>query len=295
MIKKFKNYKIFESYSKPEPKYPVNYKCLDLSIASKEIEHEYGFNLYDVPAPGSKYGNMNFYSWCQDEIDLIYPKYTTAENLFEFDKIRYAGYPIKPKKRPLFEYMSICELPIRYDSSNDENKWTQKLNNYRKEMGDMLKSIGKEYNPDNEKHINFGPKSNDWVNMVLTAFHDLYSQYYENGKLRIWNDDDEYSREKQIFDYPLDKAIFLSELEEFISDFDINTQGFYDWILNCQYIEGRYWERNWTYEMSDQNFRKNKASDNVKKINELLRQIYKQPELNIYIDYFKKVDDKILR
>ena len=72
---------------------------------------------------------------------------------------------------------------------------------------------------------------------------------------------------------------------------DIN--GFYEWVLECQYIEGRYWNNTWIYAMQDENFRKKTAPNNIKDINELLRQIYKTKEIEIYLDYHKEVDEKI--
>jgi len=40
------------------------------------------------------------------------------------------------------------------------------------------------------------------------------------------------------------------------------------------------------------NFRKEQPPENIKKINELLRQLYKKNELPIFTDYYKKVDEK---
>lgn len=294
-MKHLKPFKILESYSKPEPKYPVGYKCLDTISAEKEIKEIFNIELTEIKSPGSRYGTENFYSWCGENLKPIYPKYSSSDHFYEFEKQRYKNHPIKPIKTTYFEKLGVYEIPINYDSTGDDIAWGIKKDNFRKRMTDMLSVVGKKWDTSHEDHIDFGPKSNDWVNTAFKAFYELYSEYYINGKLRIWssNDYEEYDIGKQIYDYPLDKAIFFSELEKWICDFDIDTNGFYEWILNCQYIEGRYWERSWIYKIEDFNFRKINAPNNVKQINELLRQIYKEKKLNIYLDYYKKVNDEI--
>ena len=162
-------------------------------------------------------------------------------------------------------------------------------------MTKMAEMSGKKYDPSVEDRLDFGPKSNDWVNIGLSKIHELYSQYYVNDKLLVWNSESGYYGNKAIFDYPMDKAYFLSELEDWLLDtFNIDTTGFYEWVLQCQFVEGRYWETTWIYELEDINFRKQVAPDNIIQINEVLRQIYKVDSMEIYIDYYKPVDDKVL-
>jgi hypothetical protein len=187
-----------------------------------------------------------------------------------------------------FERMGVYEIPMRYDSSQDLDKWTKRKNKFRENMTKMAKMSGKEYNIDDEKYVDFGPKSNDWVNLALDKFYELYKEHYKDGKLLIWNDD-EYDRHKQQWDYPMDKAYFLSEIEYWIEDtFEIDTTGFYEWILDCQYIEGRYWENTWMYDLEDINFRKKIANDNIITINDIIKKIFKVESMNIYMDYYKE-------
>jgi cytidyltransferase-like protein len=99
--------------------------------------------------------------------------------------------------------------------------------------------------------------------------------------------------EKEKYWPRLEKAYFLSDLEKWIEDtFDINTTGFYEWILDCQYIERRYWERVWEYHIEDETFRKTKANKNIMQINEILRQLYKVKIMPIFIDYYKDYNDR---
>lgn len=289
-MKHLTSFKLFESISKPEPKYPVNFKCLDIMSALLEIEKKFDLHLAEIPVKESKYGSMDFFNWCGENLEPIYPNYTMTEHHHEFDKKRFAGTGIPTTKMKYFERMGVYEIPMQYDSSKDLEKWTQKRDQFRANMTKMAKMSGKEYNVDNEKYVNFGPKSNEWVNIALGKLHELYGEHYKDGKLLIWNDDDQYSHDKSQWDYPMDKSYFISEIESWIEDtFDIDTDEFYEWVLDCQYIEGRYWENTWTYDLEDVNFRKHKASDNVKKINEVLRQIYKVESMKIYMDYFKEV------
>ena len=293
-MKYLKPYKLYENnYYRPTAKHPVPYKCLDIMTALEEIEHKYGFHLTEIPSKGSKYGTMNFFSWAGDNLLPIFPKYTMSDDIWKSRQKQFAGTGIPHNRYNYFERKAVYEIPRHYDSSEDERKWIEKRNNFRANMTKMAEMSGRKYNYDDEKHIDFGPKSNDWVNKALDAFYELYSEYYKNDKLLIWNDEYEYDKGKQIFDYPLDKALFISEIEKWIESFDMDINGFYEWVLECQYIEGRYWNNTWIYAMQDENFRKKTAPNNIKDINELLRQIYKTKEIEIYLDYHKEVDEKI--
>jgi len=294
-MKHIKSYKIFESstVTGPQPRYPVDYKCLDITTALEEIRTG-GLDLCEIPCVESKYGKMDFFRWCGQNLLPIYPNYTLSEDHYKAQVKQFAGTGIPHTRYNYFERDAVYEIPLSYDSSGDLEKWTKKRDDFRKSMTTMAEMSGKKYNPDNEKHVDFGPKTEEWVNIALSKLHELYAQYYVDGKLLIWNSEYEYSDDKAIFDYPVDKSYFLSDLEEWLSDtFDIDTAGFYEWILKCQYIEGRYWETNWIYDFEDVNFRKQKAPENIKQINEILKQIYKVESMDIYIDYYKKVDNKV--
>ncbi len=124
-------------------------------------------------------------------------------------------------------------------------------------------------------------KSFEWFNIVLDKLYELYPQYYVNNKLRIWNGEDNLNSE---YDYPFEKSYILSEIEYWLEDtFNVDTTGLYEWILDCQFIEGRYWDITHQYDIEDKNFRKKKASDNILQINEIFRQLFKVESMpNLY-------------
>jgi hypothetical protein len=292
-MKYLKRYKIFESSGNPIPRYPVD-KCLDLLTVAMELEKLHGIDLSEVKlskeeAEGSKYRTGNFYRWVGDNFIPVFPIPTLSDVYYEKEKKKYAKVGMPTTKCRYFEREAVYELPEHYDSSKDFDNWHLKISKFK---ADMEKISGKPWDNKNDQHINFGTISNEWVNRVLDKIHELYPQYYKDGKIRIWNDDDYYDRGKQIYDYPLNKSYFLSDLEEWIKDFEIDTTGFLKWILQCQCVEGRYWMRDWPYDIEDVSFRRNVAPDNIKQINELLRQIYKTQSINIFIDYYQKFTEK---
>lgn len=293
-MKYLKSYKIYESgISKPIDKYPVNYKCVSVDAIIEKI-YKLGLDLTEIPCKGSKYGTMDFFRWCGDNLSPIYPNHTLSEEDYKSQKKQFAGTGIPYNKISYFEKDSVYEIPISYDSSGDLDKWELRRDKFREDMSKMAEMSGREYNIDNEKYVDFGPKSNEWVNIALSKIHELYSGYYKDGKLKIWNDGS-LSIEGS-YDYPMGKSYFLSELEDWLFDtFDVDTSGFYEWILKCQYVEGRYWEMTWVYDLEDKNYDDEDAPSNVRQINEILRQLYKVDSMDIYIDYYKEVDNSVFK
>lgn len=287
--------KFNESFSKPQLKYPVD-KCLDFTKFQLLLEKK-GIDITELSIPYySKIGNFfNFFN----SMDPIFPelsswkKYSDTESEF----YKNLGIPYTPYRYN--EYQALYELPIKYDSHRDYANWVEKRNNFFNNMKKMKEMSGKKWTEEDEKeynnHVDFGPQNNDWYNIVLDELYKLYPQYYKNGKIRVWYDEDTFDG-KGIWDYPLEKAYFLSDLEKWIEDtFNIDITGFYEWILDCQYIERRYWERIWIYDFeNDESFRKIKPSENIIQINEILRQMFKKVSIPIYIDYYKNYSEKNL-
>jgi hypothetical protein len=108
---------------------------------------------------------------------------------------------------------------------------------------------------------------------------------------------------------------FLSDIEKFIDDkYGIKDELFYKFIIDNQYIEGRYWERVWS--LKTENFEKEGGSENklqksnfgkwgmepTEKILGMLGIIEHEfgDEIQgndyegfpIYIDYYKKIEPK---
>lgn len=294
------NFKIFEqTFYKPQKKRPINYMCLNLMKVLNILDKEH------------KLETKIFWDWerkmmNEDKLNVIFPKPLCWELGYEEEKKKYdnpmykkAG--IEATKMVYTEWRSVIELPKEYDSSKDDDNYKQKKINSIEKFKKMFFASGKKFDVEDEndlvKGINWGRKNFDIINKHLSKIHELYGEHYKNGVIKCFIYDDDYD-DRELWGYPMldfeDKAYFLSELESWIDSFGISTKGLYEWILRCNYIEGRYWQRIWTYDLnSDQNFRKEQPPENIKQINEMLRQLYKNEieEFPIFIDYYKKVND----
>jgi len=69
--------------------------------------------------------------------------------------------------------------------------------------------------------------------------------------------------------------------------------GLYEWILEYNFVEGRYWGRVWDYGFDD-NFRDSTPPANIVEVNVMLKQLLKNNGMPIFIDYYKKVDNKLV-
>lgn len=278
---------------KPELKYPVE-KCLDFSKFHEKMESDFNIDLTQIPCeehgtPVIPRNTSNFYK-IFDYINQIFPKVSPQDLYNKKQKKQYdlLGIPFTPYK--YVERDAVYELPIKYDSSNDEKNWIERKNKFFTDMKKMGDLGGKKWTPETDKlyeeNVDFGPKSFEWFNIVLDKLHELYPQYYVDGKIRIWHSENELNSE---FDYPFEKSYYLSELEEWIADtFDIDTTGLYEWILDCQFVEGRHWDMSFQYDIEDKTYSEKKAPDNIIKINEIFRQIFKSESMMIFIDYYKE-------
>jgi hypothetical protein len=284
---KIYKFKTFESnsYYKPDMKRPFDKKCLDLSFALDEIEKK--FNL-----SGDKFlGSIE-----KLNIKNIIPIPQPWELEYEYEKQKYSNpqfkkMGIEPMKRIYYDYQSIILLPEYYNSEKDVEKYHKEKESFIIRMKKMGSQLGK----DELNHINFGDKSFDWINKYLSAMKDLFGEYYEDGTIRCWmpkRDDWGDSKASWVypeFDYEGEKAYFLSELEEWIDSFGLDTTGFYEWVLRYNFVEGRHWNRVWNYGF-DEGFRKEKMPENISKINNMLGQLMKVDEIPIYFDYYKKIN-----
>jgi len=174
----------------------------------------------------------------------------------------------------------------------------------------------KEIEKDLEKNVHFGVKDFEWVNPALKIIHDKLSQYYIDGKLRVWNPADSDYDPWEGYDYPhkynvigdLDRpngVYFFSDIEKFIeSKYGLKDDQLYDFIIYNQYIEGRYWERVWSFPIDekdpnklDRNGFRMKATENINHILNVIEIEFKNEikgtdyeGFPVYIDYYKKVD-----
>lgn len=166
---------------------------------------------------------------------------------------------------------SVFLLPESYDSSNDAVEAVQKKKSFLDNMRNFAKQMGKskkeqdEFVKNAENNTHFGPGGYDWINPALKIIHDELGQYYKDGKLRVWFPKDRDYDPWDRYDYPhkynvvgdLDRpngVYYLSDIEKYIDDkYGIKDDLFYKFIIDNEYIEGRYWERVWSLSTEDKN------------------------------------------
>jgi len=288
------NQKTFEqNYYKPSFKRPIDYKCLNIDMVLDELSEE---------------DNTFFWKWFNranndDKINVIFPEKEIWEESYEFQKKQYEPYGMKAIKQKFIEKQAIFKLPRFYDGSNDKKNYDDRKKSFFSDMKDSFQKRKIPWTKETEKdfadNVDFGEQKFERINTILEKIYDKYPEHYDDDTIKCWHN---YEDEPDIdFDYPVldyeKKALYLSELIEWIKTFDMNTNGFYEWILRSQYIEGRYAWRVWQYDLDEKNFRKEKAPENILQINEMLKQLYKvditQDGLAIYFDFHKDVDKKI--
>ena len=311
-------FKLFEeSIIKPTKKFPtepaIHWNYL------MDVLKEGGLDPHEDLVKGQR--STHFYDFCTNKCskrdNVVFPIMIDSEGLYKDDN-RYKNFIFGE---------SVFLLPISYDPSNDAKEAIQKKKIFLDKMKDYAKQMGKskaeqdKFIQDAEKHTHFGPGGYDWVNPALKTIHDKLGQYYKDGKLRVWfpNDvDDDDSWEG--LDYPhkynivgdSDKSgvYYLSDIERYIDDkYGIKDDLFYQFIINNEYIEGRYWERVWSLS-KDRNDTKNilKKSDfgeygmepteDIFHMLNIIEQDFRdeikstKEGFPIYVDYYKKVEPK---
>lgn len=216
---------------------------------------------------------------------------------------------------------SVFLLPEKYDSSDDLKNYNKIKKDYLDKMLDFSIKMGKsskeqeEFVKNAEKHTNFGPNNYDWVNKSLKILHDKLGEYYKDGNLRVWFPFDADDDGWEIYDYPhrydtnLDRPngiYYLSDIEKYIDDkYGIKDDLFYDFIINNNYIECRYWERVWSLRIENNTLKKRnfgkygmEPTENITHILNIIEKDFKNDingEFPIYIDYYKKIELKQLK
>lgn len=219
----------------------------------------------------------------------------------------------------LIEKEAVFLLPRRYDHSDDLNKYKEMKEQFHKEMKLLM---GNKYDEKTlNENVNFGPKDFSWVNDFLDVVYERYSQFYQDGYLRVWMPADVDYNPWKGYDYPHkyntvgdlvrpNGVYYLSDVEKYIDDkYGIQDDQFYYFIISNQYIEGRYWERIWnigydyakskldTSKLSRGSFGL-KATENINHMLNIIEKDFKEDlvtnsdyesGLILYIDYYKKV------
>ena len=315
-MKHLKSYKLFEEAGiKPVKKFPTD-KAIHFNYLEGILKSA-GIDMYREGR-----NSTSFFDFCFKKCskDVVFPN---RKDNVGWDDSRYDEFIFGE---------SVFLLPESYDSSRDAEESIQKKKNFLDKMRDFAKEMGKskeeqdKFVEDAEKHTRFGPDSFESNNKALKVIHDELGQYYKDGKLRVWLPKDRDYDAWEGYDYPhkynvvgdLDRpngVYFLSDIEKYIDDrYGIKDDLFYQFIINNEYIEGRYWERVWslTTEFTSEG---EGAKDKLKKsgfgkwgmeptenILHMLNIIEKDfgDEIQgteyegfpIYIDYYKKVESK---
>jgi hypothetical protein len=230
-------------------KYPVE-KCLDFYSAVKLLEQKYKIdttNLQPNVKTNNSYHDFNFYDFMTEKLGAkaeIFPVYAYHHASADSQRERYGKEHVHTEV--ILERYSMWEIPESYDSKLDLADFHEKKIQY---MEYMKKLLGKKFKEeDHEKHVNFGPQDYGWANIFLELLHKEFSEYYRDGKIRVWEDegDSGFDDGKKIWDYPWEKCYFYTDIVKYCDEkygFNDDNNEFYEWILDSNYIEGRYWER----------------------------------------------------
>lgn len=330
-MRHLKTFKLFEgSVNKPVKKFPTE-PAVHWNYLMKILE-DAGIDPYEDEKGTRDTRLIDFcFAKCSSRDNVVFP------NMLDIEGWSKEGQSDARYRNFIFGE-SVFLLPISYDPSNDAIEAIQKKKNFLETMRDYARQMGKskseqdKFVQDAEKNVNFGPSGYDWANKYLKIIHDKLGQYYKGGKLRVWFPKDSDYDPWEGLDYPhkynvvgdLDRpngVYFLSDIEKFIDDkYGIKDELFYKFIIDNQYIEGRYWERVWslkTEELAtghlpkDKRGSKNKLqksnfgkygmepTENISHILNIIEEDFGD-EINgtdyegfpIYIDYYKKVESK---
>lgn len=301
----------------PIEKYPLNYKCTHVYDISDKLKEKYGLNLTnlkpDTPTK-NEYHDFNFYDFVSKKIqkeNTLFPDRRIIEDAG--DDVRYEEYT---------DTGSVVLIPMRYDSSNDnevhkkqKEEGRNKLINIFRNLykGDKLKNAIE----DIDQHVDFGRPNFEWSNIALDAIYKEYKQYFKNGYLRVWFPyDNDYDAtfmfnksEDSSHGYPVRKLLHLSEIEKYLeTNYNLSDELFYQYIINNNYVEGRYWEKPYNlYLEKDKTFTRKggeygmDANDTIDKMLSVLEMEFKDiihehikgdEVLEIYIDYYKPIKSK---
>lgn len=285
-------------------KYPLE-KCLILNYDNLNIlEKEFGKSFRKLKNRKSTHGERHdgMYEFIDEKVKkLTFPSFACYQSAHLAQIKRYGKKNAGPAMFHI-ENGCVIQLPISYDATHDLAEAVEKKMNFLNMMKEMLGKKFKE--EDFEKHVDHGSTDFSWINELLSFLHNKFPEYYIDGKISIfidYKDEENWSGSKELVDHPYPKAFYLSEIETLLQDLGIKTSDLYETILDNMYIEGRYWERFFYWELTEENFRKKKVSLNYRKALTAVKQILKDHIVSherydddalllpIYIDYYKDI------
>lgn len=172
MIKKFKDFNLNESSSKPRKRWPTDIKAVSLVNLIDWMSDKHGIDLREVDPKDRN-------------TDLIHDFFFKKCDKVLFPKIPLNSLPeykTDARYRHFIFGESIFEIPESFDTSNDFADSIEKRASFKARMRDLLKhkyrtdSEWDKYEKDLDKHVNFGADSFEWVNPVLKLIHDDFKQ-----------------------------------------------------------------------------------------------------------------------
>jgi len=298
---------------KPIKKYPINYKCTHIYDIADKLKEKYGLSIQNlqpnVPTR-NEYHDFNFHDFISKKLQ--------KENTI-FPKVRLKDLP--QHDRSMEDYTdrgSIVLLPIQYDSTHDEEIYKKKYEEDKNSLIEIFKKLYKgnklKNNIDNiDKYVDFGKSNFEWANIALNKIYEEYKEFYNNGYLKVWmpfdwdTNTDFDSGDDTVYGYPMSKMFILSEIEEYLkNNFGLSDDLFYQFIVNNNYIEGRYWEKDLNIYYKNKKFIREggkygmDATENISdmlsileiEFKELLLENNEKDYIEIYIDYYKKIKEQ---
>lgn len=323
-MKHIKPYKLFESsVPKPVKKFPTEPAAHWNHLL--DILKEAGLNPYEL-VKGNRNSSLQdfFFEHCSQK-NVVFPNMKDSEGWSK------EGQNDARYKKFLFGE-SVFLIPESYDPKDDFANATLQKASFLQRMKNMMKWKYKtqeemdKFESDIEKNVKFGNTDWGWINPALKIIHDKLGSHYIDGKLRVWMPKDRDYDPWEGVDYPhkynvvgdLDRpngVYYLSDIEKYIQDkYGISDSLLYEFIIKNEYIEGRYWERVWSFsteELSHEGGSKNKLqksnfgqygmepTENITHILNILENEFgdeiKSSDYEgfpVYIDYYKKIELK---
>jgi hypothetical protein len=302
-MKHITTYKLYEETNKkPVRKFPTDPAAHWNYIY--EIVEEAGLDPHQLEEGRDKSLQDFFFEKCSKG-NVVFPNMVDSEGWDDKSDSRYEKFIFRN---------SVFLIPESYDNSNDFGNsvskkltWMEKMKKMMrpkyndKELEDFMNNL--------EKHTHFGNDDWGWVNPALKAIHDKLGSHYIEGKLRVWMPQDRDYDTWEGVDYPHKYSVtgrlenpngvyYLSDIEKYIDNiYGLKDTKLYDFIIECDYIEGRYWEIMSVFPYDDDNIMKldkERGSENINDImgaieHEFGNEIIREEGLPVYIDYFKKL------
>jgi hypothetical protein len=315
-MKHIKSYKVFEEAGlKPTKKFPTE-PAISWGYIYDILE-EAGLNPREL-VKGKRSSMQDFFFEHCSQKNVVFPNMKDSEGWGKGESdSRYNKFIFGE---------SVLLIPELHDPKDDFANATLDKVSSMKKLLDMMRpyKTKKEmikFESDIEKNVKFSSNDWDWVNPALKIIHDKLSSHYKDGKLRVWMPKDVSYDHWIGMDYPhkynivgnMDRpngVYYLSDIEKYINDkYGIADTLLYNFIIDNSYIEGRYWEKVWSFPTEGDSAGSTKLqksgfgqygmepTENITHILNILENDFKDEIKStdyegfpVYIDYYKKIE-----